>query len=56
MYGLNVTRWEDDHPGWKLSADADGLMARPRRGGQQVRARTLDELAKAVKEVTPDPQ
>lgn len=51
-YGLAITRWEQDHPAWKLSArfESPGWVANRRdsRGRAQV-ARTLDELSELVK-------
>jgi hypothetical protein len=48
-YGLNVTAFEQDHPGWRLSAADGGFGYAARRrvhgGSQPLTARTLDELA-----------
>jgi hypothetical protein len=53
-YDLNVKRWEDDHPGWYLTAGltGSGLRARPkRRKTGWISAGTLDELADRIAEL-----
>lgn len=48
-YGLNVSAFEQDHPGWRLSAADGGFGYAARRrvhgGSQPLTARTLDELS-----------
>jgi hypothetical protein len=48
-YGQNVTAFEQDHPGWRLSAGDGGFGYAARRrvhgGSQALTGRTLDELA-----------
>jgi hypothetical protein len=51
-YGLNVTMFEQDHPGVVLSAGFEGFgyIARHRKPGSPViaTAMTLDELAETI--------
>lgn len=51
-YGQNVTAFERDHPGWRLSAGFDGFgytaRRRVRGGSPPLTGRTLDELAAAI--------
>ena len=50
-YELNVTRWETNYPGWKLTAryNEPGFVAHRRDGkGSPLVAATLDALAALV--------
>ena len=52
-YGLNVGRFEQDHPGWWVCAGKQGrgLRARPKgQSGGWVEGATLDELAQRIRE------